>query len=202
MMAHDGKAIVTGMGKSDHVARQLVATLCSTGTPAVFMHPAEAIHGDLGIYSEGDPTVPISKSEATAELTRLVPILREFGSPLIGILGDVASPLASQVDVLLDASVEREADPHNLVPTASTVVALALGHSLAVALMTARNFTLEEFSRYHPGSQLGRSLRLKVVEVMHDADEVAWARQSSGLSDASDDPTDGAPVGGRLHARQ
>ena len=181
LLAHDGKVVVTGIGKSGHVARQLVATLCSTGTPAVFLHPAEAIHGDLGIYSPGDPTVLISNSGSTAELMRLVPTLREFGSPLIGILGNTSSPLAGQMDVVLDASVEREADPHNLTPTASTVVALALGHALAVALMVARGFTPEEFGRYHPGGQLGRGLRLKVADVMHAGDEVAWAAAHDSL---------------------
>jgi arabinose-5-phosphate isomerase len=181
VLSHTGKVVFTGIGKSGHVARQLVATLCSTGTPAVFLHPAEAIHGDLGIYSPADPTVLISKSGATAELLRLVPILREFGSPLVGIIGCVSSPLAAQVDVLLDASVEREADPDNLAPTASTVVALALGHALAVGLIAARNFTPEEFGRYHPGGQLGRSLRAKVAEAMHAGDEVAWAAPGDSL---------------------
>jgi arabinose-5-phosphate isomerase len=181
LLAHEGKVVITGIGKSGHVARQLVATLCSTGTPAVFLHPAEAIHGDLGIYSPGDPTVLISKSGVSAELARLVPVLREFGSPLIGIVGSLASPLAGQVDVVLDASVEREADPHNLAPTASTVVALAVGHALVVALMEARNFTPEEFGRFHPGGQLGRSLRLKVAEVMHGEGEVAWATPADSL---------------------
>jgi arabinose-5-phosphate isomerase len=181
LLAHEGKVVITGIGKSGHVARQLVATLCSTGTPAVFLHPAEAIHGDLGIYSPGDPTVLISKSGVSAELARLVPVLREFGSPLIGILGSLASPLAGQVDVVLDASVEREADPHNLAPTASTVVALAVGHALVVALMEARNFTPEEFGRFHPGGQLGRSLRLKVAEVVHGEGEVAWAAPADSL---------------------
>jgi arabinose-5-phosphate isomerase len=181
LLAHQGKVVITGIGKSGHVARQLVATLCSTGTPAVFLHPAEAIHGDLGIYSPGDPTVLISKSGVSAELARLVPVLREFGSPLIGILGSLTSPLAGQVDVVLDAAVEREADPHNLAPTASTVVALAVGHALAVALMEARNFTPEEFGRFHPGGQLGRSLRLKVAEVMHGEAEVAWATPADSL---------------------
>jgi arabinose-5-phosphate isomerase len=181
VLAHDGKVILTGIGKSGHVARQLVATLCSTGTPAVFLHPAEAIHGDLGIYSPGDPTVLISKSGASEELLRLAPILRELGSPLIGILGKEASPLARVVDVLLDASVECEADRHNLAPTASTVVALALGHALAVALMQAKGFTPEQFGRYHPGGQLGRGLRLRVAQVMHAGDEVAWASPDDSL---------------------
>jgi arabinose-5-phosphate isomerase len=181
VLAHQGKVVVNGIGKSGHVARQLVATFCSTGTPAVFLHPAEAIHGDLGIYSPGDPTILISKSGASAELLRLVPVLREFGSPLMGILGHPASPLAAQLDVLLDASVEREADPHNLAPTASVLVALALGHALAVALMQARDFTPEQFGRYHPGGQLGRGLRLKVAEVMHAGNEVAWAAAQDSL---------------------
>jgi arabinose-5-phosphate isomerase len=181
LLAHDGKVVITGIGKSGHVARQLVATLCSTGTPAVFLHPAEAIHGDLGIYSPGDPTVMISNSGATAELARLVPVLQEFGSPLIGILGNTASALAGQMDVVLDASVEREADPHNMAPTASAVVALALGHALAVALMGARGFTPEEFGRFHPGGQLGRNLRLKVADVMHTGEAVAWAAADDSL---------------------
>src|SRR6185295_8920305 len=121
--------IVTGIGKSGHIARKIVATLCSTGTAAVFLHPAEAVHGDLGIYTPGDPTVLISKNGTSAVLLALVPVLRQLRSPLIGILGNTASPLALQVDVLLDASVEREADMHDLAPTASAVTALAIGHA-------------------------------------------------------------------------
>src|ERR1017187_10082561 len=135
ILAHPGKVVVTGIGKSGHIARKMVATFCSTGTASVFLHPAEAVHGDLGIYTPGDPTVLISKNGTSAELLALVPMLREFQSPLIGILGSITSPLAGQLDVLLDASVEREADPHNLAPTASAVTALALGHALAIALM-------------------------------------------------------------------
>jgi arabinose-5-phosphate isomerase len=164
---------VTGIGKSGHIARKVVATLCSTGTAAVFLHPAEAVHGDLGIYTPGDPTVLISKHGSSAELLALVPLLREFRSPLIGILGHMGSPLAAKLDVVLNASVEREADPHNLTPTASAVTALALGHALAVALMCARKFTPQEFGRIHPGGQLGRNLRLCVREAMHSLDEIA-----------------------------
>ncbi len=167
ILGQPGKVVVTGIGKSGHIARKLVATLCSTGTGAVFLHPAEAVHGDLGIYSPGDPTILISRHGASRELLALVPLLREFHSPLIGILGVASSPLAPQMDVLLDASVEREADPNNLAPTASAVTALAVGDSLAIALMCARNFTPEEFSRYHPGGQLGRNLRLSVGQAMH-----------------------------------
>jgi arabinose-5-phosphate isomerase len=183
ILAHPGKVIVTGIGKSGHIARKIVATLCSTGTAAVFLHPAEAVHGDLGIYTPGDPTVLLSNRGASAELQALVPLLRQFRSPLIGILGDLASPLAAQMDVLLDATVEREADPHNLAPTASAVTALALGHALAIALMCARNFTPEEFGRFHPGGQLGRNLRLTVAAAMHTGDEVAWVAPEAPLKE-------------------
>jgi arabinose-5-phosphate isomerase len=183
ILAHPGKVVVTGIGKSGHVARSLVATLCSTGTAAVFLHPAEAVHGDLGIYTPGDPTVLISKNGTSPELLALVPLLRDFRSPLIGILGSAASPLAKDLDVLLDASVEREADPHNLAPTASAVTALALGDALAIALMCARNFTREEFGRFHPGGQLGRNLRLCVRQAMHSGEEVARVAPDSSLKE-------------------
>jgi arabinose-5-phosphate isomerase len=183
ILPHPGKVVVTGIGKSGHVARTLVATLCSTGTAAVFLHPAEAVHGDLGIYTPGDPTVLISKHGTSAEMLSLVPLLRQFQSPLIGILGSAQSPLAAQMDVLLDASVEREADPNNLAPTASAVAALGLGHALAIALIRARNFTPEEFGRFHPGGQLGRNLRLRVEEAMHAGSEVAWVGPDTPLKD-------------------
>lgn len=183
ILAHPGKVVVTGIGKSGHIARKIVATLCSTGTASVFLHPAEAVHGDLGIYTPGDPTVLISKNGTSSELLALVPLLRDFRSPLIGILGSTASPLSAQLDVLLDASVEREADPHNLAPTASAVTALAIGHALAIALMGARNFTPEEFGRFHPGGQLGRNLRLKVREAMHSCKEVAFVAPEASLKD-------------------
>ena len=181
ILAHPGKVVVTGIGKSGHIARKVVATLCSTGTASVFLHPAEAVHGDLGIYTPGDPTVFISKNGSSSELLALVPTLRQFDSPLIGIIGAAASPLAAHLDVLLDASVEREADPNNLAPTASAVTALALGHALAIALMCARNFTPEEFGRYHPGGQLGRNLRLSVRQAMHSGDEVAFVSPETPL---------------------
>ena len=183
VLAHSGKVVVTGIGKSGHIARKIVATLCSTGTPAVFLHPAEAVHGDLGIYTPGDPTVLLSKNGSSRELLALVPVLRDLHSPLIGILGSKNSPLAAQMDVLLDASVEREADPHNLAPTASAVVAMALGHALAIALMCARQFTPREFSRFHPGGQLGRNLQLAVREAMHSGDEVAMVAPGASLKE-------------------
>ncbi len=175
ILAKAGKVVVTGIGKSGRIAEKLAATFSSTGTPALFLHPVEAAHGDLGIYSPGDPTILISKSGTTAELLCLIPILRERESPLIGILGNVSSPLSKQVDVVLDASVQAEADPHNLTPTASTSVALALGDALAIALMLARKFKLQDFARNHPAGQLGRNLRISVGEVMKVNDQIAWA---------------------------
>jgi arabinose-5-phosphate isomerase len=173
--------VVTGLGKSGHVARKIVATLCSTGTPAVFLHAAEASHGDLGIYAPGDPTLMVSKSGNTAELLDLIPFLRGLPSQRIGILGNPQSPLAAAMDVVLDASVEREADPDSLAPTASATVALVLGHALTVALMRARNFSVDDFGRFHPGGHLGRSLRLTVSEVLHGREEIAWAWPEDSL---------------------
>ncbi|MGD0299660.1 MAG: KpsF/GutQ family sugar-phosphate isomerase [Bryobacteraceae bacterium] len=181
ILAHPGKVVVTGLGKSGHVARKIVATLCSTGTPAVFLHAAEASHGDLGIYAPGDPTLMVSKSGNTAELLDLIPFLRGLPSQRIGILGNPQSPLAAAMDVVLDASVEREADPDSLAPTASATVALVLGHALTVALMRARNFSVDDFGRFHPGGHLGRSLRLTVSEVLHGREEIAWAWPEDSL---------------------
>jgi arabinose-5-phosphate isomerase len=183
ILAHPGKVVITGIGKSGHIARKMVATLCSTGTASVYLHPAEAVHGDLGIYTPGDPTVLISRDGTSTELLALVPILREFRSPLIGILGKKASPLATELDVLLDASVEREADPNNLAPTASAATAMAVGDALAIALMRARNFTPEEFGRFHPGGQIGRNLRLSVREAMHGLGEVAVVGPAATLKE-------------------
>jgi arabinose-5-phosphate isomerase len=181
ILKHDGKIVVTGIGKSGRVAQKIVATFSSTGTPAVFLHPAEAVHGDLGVYAPEDPTIMISKSGATAELLRLVGVLRDFRSPLIGIIGNSNSPLATQVDIWLDASVRSEADPQNLAPTSSSAVALAIGDALAVAVMQARRFTPEEFAVYHPAGQLGRNLELAVRDVMHGGDQAAWAHAEDSL---------------------
>jgi arabinose-5-phosphate isomerase len=181
LLRHDGKVVVSGIGKSGHIGQKIAATLASTGTPAVFLHAAEAVHGDLGIYTPGDPSLLISKSGSTAELLRLIPVLRQFRSPLIAIVGNLNSPVAKQADVVLDARVEREADPLNLTPTCSTTLALALGDALAVALMMARRFTDQDFARYHPAGQLGRTLWLKVADVMHRNDAVAWVEPETPL---------------------
>jgi arabinose-5-phosphate isomerase len=178
---HPGKIVVTGVGKSGCVARKIAATLCSTGTPAVFLHPLEATHGDLGIYAAGDPTLLISKSGTTIELLRLVPALRQLNSSLIGILGNRMSPLGKLMDLVLDSSVRAEADPHNLTPTASTAVAAALGDALALAVMQARRLTPADFAERHPSGQLGRNLRVQVHEVMHSGDEIAWAARDSSM---------------------
>ena len=173
--------MITGLGKSGFVAQKLAATMCSTGTPAVFLHPVDALHGDVGIYAEGDPTIILSKSGTTLELLRLVPVLRGLNSSLIGILGNKTAPLAREVDVLLDASVRAEADPFNLAPTASTAVATALGDALALAVRHARKLTPEHFAQLHPAGQLGRNLRVTVRQVMHSGGGVAWAQTDSSM---------------------
>lgn len=178
-----GKLILTGIGKSGHIARQLAATLQSTGTPAVFLHPSEATHGDLGVCQPGDTAILISKSGCTAELLNLLPALRQFDCAFIGILGNVHSPLARQMNVVLDGSVVREADPEGFMPSASSAVALAIGHALAVALMQARGFTANDFAHLHAGGQLGRSLRVRVEEAMHANGEVAWVAPGDSLKD-------------------
>lgn len=183
ILNHKGKIMITGVGKSGIVARKVVSTMRSLGTPAVFLHPVEAAHGDLGIYAPEDPTIFISKSGATSELTRLIPILREFRSPLIGILGNTMSPLAAEMDIVIDASVRQEADPNGLAPTASSAVEMAIGDALAIALMRARQFGPEEFATLHPGGQLGRSLKLTVEDAMHRGEEVAWAQPSDSIRD-------------------
>jgi arabinose-5-phosphate isomerase len=179
--AHSGKVVVTGLGKSGFVAQKLAATLCSTGTPAVFLHPVDALHGDVGIYAANDPTIILSKSGTTLELLRLMPVLRELESPLIGIIGNAISPVGKLMDIVIDASVRAEADPFNLAPTASSAVATALGDALALAVMQERRITPEDFAKRHPSGQLGRNLRVTVRQVMHGGDEVAWATGESSI---------------------
>ena len=170
---HSGKVVICGMGKSGLIAQKIVATLCSVGNKAVFLHAAEAVHGDLGIYAPGDPTILISKSGATEELMRLLPILKDFNSPMIGILGNMKSPLVDQMDVVLDASVEKEADPLGIVPTSSTTLAMAIGDALAAVLMSHRGFNHEDFAKLHPAGDLGRRLRLTVANIMQPIENVA-----------------------------
>jgi arabinose-5-phosphate isomerase len=171
--AAKGKVVVTGLGKSGHVARAMAATLSSLGTPAVFLHSGEAAHGDIGMVGRGDVVILVSKSGATPELVRLAPGLRALGAKLVALVGNRRSPLASEADAVLDGAVAREADPLALAPTSSVIVALALGHALAAALAQARGFTAEDFARAHPSGQLGRNLLLRVADVMHGWDEIA-----------------------------
>lgn len=178
---HSGKIVICGMGKSGLIAQKIAATLCSIGTKAVFLHPAEAVHGDLGIYAPGDPTIILSKSGATEELLRLIPILKEFKSPLIGLLGNPSSLLANQMDIVLDASVSSEADPLGIVPTSSTTLALAIGDALAGVLMKHQDFKHEDFAKFHPAGDLGRRLRLSVENIMQPIDSVAIVGDDKNL---------------------
>lgn len=175
ILAAPSKLVVCGIGKSGHIGAKLAATFSSSGTPSVFLHAAEAIHGDLGVYQPGDPTIVLSKSGSTAEVLRLMPLFRKFESPVIAIVGNIESPIAEAADVVIDASVEKEADPLNLMPTSSSTVSLAIGDALAAALVKARDFTAEEFATFHPGGQLGRNLLMTVGEVMHPVERVACA---------------------------
>ena len=184
ILERPGKVIVTALGKSGHIGRKLAATLSSTGTPSVFLHASEAAHGDLGVCMPREPVILISKSGSTSELLNLIPIFRKLDAFLIGILGNLQSPLASQMDVVLDGRVSCEADPLNLTPTASTAVALGIGDALAISLMRARSFSDADFARNHPGGQLGRGLHLAVADVMHRGDEVAWVRPDDSLREA------------------
>ncbi len=181
ILAAKSKLVICGIGKSGHIGCKLAATFSSSGIPSVFLHAAEAIHGDLGVYQPGDPTIVLSKSGSTAEVMRLLPLFRKFQSPVIAIVGNVDSPIAAAADVVLDASVEKEADPLNLMPTSSSTVSLAMGDALAAALVKARDFTAEDFATYHPGGQLGRNLLMNVGEVMHAAERVACAGPNETL---------------------
>jgi arabinose-5-phosphate isomerase len=161
-----GRVVVSGIGKSGHIARKIASTLASTGTPAVFLHPAEALHGDLGMIEAGDVFVAISHSGESEELLNIIPQVKRRGAKLIALTGRRDSTLAKESDVLLDAGVAQEACPHNLAPTASTTAALALGDALAVALLDARGFSADDFARSHPGGALGRRLLTHVSDVM------------------------------------
>lgn len=162
----DGRVVITGIGKSAIIAQKIVATLNSTGTPSVFMHAADAIHGDLGIIQQNDVVICISKSGNTPEIRVLVPLLKKGGNKLIGLVGDLSSYLAVQSDFIMDCTVDKEACPNNLAPTTSTTVQLALGDALAVSLLKCRNFTAQDFAKYHPGGALGKRLYLKVKDVV------------------------------------
>lgn len=166
-----GRAVVCGIGKSGAVARKLAGTLASTGTSAFFMHPAEAVHGDLGMVTGDDVVIMLSNSGETEELLKIVPSIRRCGARIIALCGAPASHLGREADVLLNVAVEREACPLNLAPTASCVAAMAMGDAVAMALMTARGFTTEDYALYHPGGTLGRRVLWRVRDVMHRGDD-------------------------------
>jgi arabinose-5-phosphate isomerase len=172
LMACTGRVVVSGMGKSGHIGRKISATLASTGTPAMFVHPGEAAHGDLGMVTAHDVFIAISNSGESSELLEILPVIKRMGTPLIAMTGKPASRLARLADVHLDISVAKEACPLNLAPTASTTVTLALGDALAVALLDARGFKEEDFARSHPGGALGRRLLTHVRDVMRSGEAV------------------------------
>jgi arabinose-5-phosphate isomerase len=178
-----GRVVVMGMGKSGHIGRKIAATLASTGTPAMFVHPAEASHGDLGMITGADLVLGISNSGESEELTAILPLIKRMGVPLLAITGRLDSTLGRHADVALDASVDKEACPHNLAPTASTTAQLALGDALAVALLDARGFKADDFARSHPGGALGRKLLTHVSDVMRSGDEAPRVGMDAGLMD-------------------
>ncbi len=179
-----GRVIVSGMGKSGHIARKIAATMASTGTPAYFVHPAEASHGDLGMITRHDVLLALSNSGESEELLRIVPLVKRSGARLISMTGVATSTLAREADIHLDAGVAQEACPHNLAPTASTTAALALGDALAVALLDARGFGPEDFARSHPGGSLGRRLLTHVRDVMRAGEQVPSVAPETAISDA------------------
>ncbi|MDA0848881.1 MAG: KpsF/GutQ family sugar-phosphate isomerase [Verrucomicrobia bacterium] len=184
-MSNSGKKLIfCGIGKSGHIARKLSTTFMSAGISCIFLHASEAIHGDLGIYKPGDVTILLSKSGSSEEIVRILPIIKGFKSTVIAILGRLESPIGAAADIVLDASVDKEGDTLNLLPTASASVALALGDALASAVIHAKGFTSEEFARYHPGGQLGRNLLLTVGDVMHKLDKIACLTAKHTLKDA------------------
>jgi arabinose-5-phosphate isomerase len=167
-----GRVIVTGIGKSGIIGKKIAATLTSTGTAAFFLHPAEGIHGDLGMVRKNDVVIAITKSGGTDEVYQLIPLFERLGVPIISLTGSPNSPVAEKSDVVIDVSVEREACPNNLIPTSSTTAALVMGDALAIALLDQRNFSSEDFALLHPGGHLGRKLLLKVSDIMHTGDQI------------------------------
>jgi arabinose-5-phosphate isomerase len=184
LLACKGRAVVLGMGKSGHIGGKIAATLASTGTPAFFVHPGEASHGDLGMIMKGDAVIAISYSGETAEVLTILPLLKRMGVPLIAMTGRPGSTLAKTADVHLDVSVRVEACPLNLAPTSSTTATLAMGDALAVALLEAREFTPEDFALSHPGGSLGRRLLLRIRDLMRSGDAIPSVAPGTLLRDA------------------
>ncbi|MCU7958408.1 MAG: KpsF/GutQ family sugar-phosphate isomerase [gamma proteobacterium symbiont of Bathyaustriella thionipta] len=184
MLHCKGRIVVTGMGKSGHIGDKIAATLASTGSPAFFVHPGEAQHGDLGMITPSDVVLALSNSGETSEIVTIMPLIKRLGVPLIALCGGVNSTMACEADVFIDVSVAEEACPLNLAPTSSTTAALAMGDALSIALLEARGFTEEDFARSHPGGSLGRRLLLHINDIMHKGDEIPSVLESATLSEA------------------
>lgn len=184
MLDCSGRVVVTGMGKSGHIGRKIAATLASTGTPAFFVHPGEASHGDLGMITRKDVVLAISNSGESAEIVSILPLIKRMGTQLVSMTGRPGSTIARLSDVHLDVAVRKEACPHNLAPTASTTATLAMGDALAVALLELRGFTQEDFALAHPGGALGRRLLLKVADVMRAGEQIPRVAPGTPLSRA------------------
>ncbi len=179
-----GRVVVSGMGKSGHIGKKIAATMASTGTPALFLHPAEGIHGDLGMLSRSDVVIALSNSGETEELVRILPVIKRLKIPLICLTGNARSTLAKYSDVVIDVGVKEEAGPLDVVPTSSTTAALAMGDAMAVALMEARGFKAEDFALLHPGGVLGRRLLLRVEDAMHVGDAVPRVLPTTPMREA------------------
>jgi arabinose-5-phosphate isomerase len=179
-----GRVIIVGVGKSGHIGGKIAATLASTGTPAFFVHPGEASHGDLGMITPEDIVLAISNSGESKEILTILPIIKRMGVKLIALTGNTSSSLTRQADASLDVSVEKEACPMNLSPTASTTAALAMGDAIAVALLRSRNFTREDFAGFHPGGLLGRRLLIYVEDIMHTGEQIPVVTHDASLQDA------------------
>ena len=184
ILGTNGRVVVTGMGKSGHIAGKIAATLASTGTPAFFVHPGEASHGDMGMITASDCVIALSNSGSTHETLALLPLIKRLGIPLISMTGSDTSELAQAADVHLLASVETEACPLNLAPTSSTTAALVMGDAVAIAILEARGFTAEEFAFSHPGGALGKRLLLRVADVMVSGSDIPTVTATAALADA------------------
>ena len=184
LLACEGRVIVVGMGKSGHIGGKIAATLASTGTPAFFVHPGEASHGDLGMITPGDLVIAISNSGETPEILTLLPIIKRMGIPLIAMTGQAKSTLGNAAVECLDTSVDKEACPHNLAPTASTTATLGMGDALAIAVLKSRGFSRDDFARSHPGGTLGRRLLIYVRDVMHTGHDMPLVASGSQLTTA------------------
>jgi arabinose-5-phosphate isomerase len=186
----EGRIVVIGMGKSGHIGGKIAATLASTGSPAFFVHPGEASHGDLGMITDNDVVIALSNSGETSEILTILPLLKRLGVPLIALTGQPDSTLASYADTHIDVSVTKEACPHGLAPTSSTTSALVMGDALAISLLEAKGFTAEDFALSHPGGNLGRRLLLRVSDIMHIGDAIPQVSDKSLISDALVEMTD------------